>query len=186
MTALIAKLLDAAPRILFSIWVVGIAFLVLPEGLVGLLRLTEFLALAGAWIGPVTVAAFVLWAVHPDALRARLRALRLSHRHLDRILEELDALSGEEWLVLAYFAYRNGRSQALWSHYPPVLSLIQKGLLQRAARSGFYDAFPHTMPMDVWEVVKVRPEIAEALQREDSRNVLMRFPEYQRRAVLGL
>jgi hypothetical protein len=169
----VVKAVQLKPRYLFGIALAGfVVALLLPDSLSDYLGMTTVLSVGRGWVSLAAILAFCLGIVQ---LFPSVQEWWCARKHRAIMLAQLDSLSKEEKLLLAYCVSRKRRTLLLDLNSTPAnvaAGLSQKGLMQPAMGTQNIFAWPHTVPTFVWEEIVVRyadfmnPQSAAAVEWE--------------------
>lgn len=180
------RFFSLTPRALFAVVVTGATILLIPDDLAVTVAVDSFRNTHRIWIGPTTLLAFallmsfVLWS-----LPRRFRAARVARMRKTTILQQLDSLSNEERLVLAFFMHSGSSTQYLWANFGPAQALCSKGLLRQLRGTGSLFSWPYVIPEFVWsEMNQRRDELFPGIDSDEARNVFSNFESFQRDFML--
>jgi len=148
------KLLQLKPRYWWGIGVFGCMVLFLPEKIASTFGIESFRTNFRPYVGPATLAAFVLWIV---SLIPRWSARRAEKQDKSDVLKCLESLSPDEWLLLAYCVDRGRRTLSLPLTNPPALALSSKGLFESPSGTTSILRHPYSIPNFVWEHLRRNP-----------------------------
>jgi len=175
----VVKAVQLKPRYLFGIALAGFVVALLPDSLSDHLGMTTILSVSRGYISLAAILAFCLGIVQ---LFPSVQEWWRTRKHRAIMLAQLDSLSKEEKLLLAYCVSRKRRTLLLVLFSTPAnvaAGLSQKGLIQPAMGTQNTNAWPHTIPAFVWEEIVVRyadfmdadPAVADRYERFLFRNL---------------
>ena len=144
------------PSLAFAIWVAGCLLLYLPDPMAQSTGIFEFREQYKGFIGPITLAAFVLWLV---LLGKSIVAWARRWWWRRQAVQSLDTLSADERQLLVRCLANNQRTinvSLIDGSWAAAQSLQQKGLLQMAGGLGTAINWPCTVPAYAWKELKKR------------------------------
>jgi Super-infection exclusion protein B len=176
------KALQIAPRFLIALAVIGLTILLLPPEWAALFGVDNLRVEYRPWIGVVTIASLILWAVHymariPDWMQKRRRVAQQKRS----ALKNIETLAREERLLLAFFLYHGAPTRYIPVNYAPARSLCSKGLLRTVGGTGHMFSWPYTIPDFVWTHLNdLQSEIFPELTDERVQDFLKNFEHHMR------
>lgn len=181
----IGELIKAAQgpaRFLYAVAAVGVFFLLIPVPWADWLGAEEVLATWRGWIALVTVSAFAFATAAFAPTVAKLWRRKASTKAR---IKSLEALSGEERILLGYCAHRDRRTVllSLDSTASKVAEgLCQKGLMEQAVGGHSVLAWPFTIPAAIWPSIKKRIDAILGENWRNDANLLKQFLRLDKQA----
>lgn len=178
----LSKIADVAPWLFLAVGLSGLTVLLFPDALAETFGLTGLREDHRTWIGIGTIAGLVIWVTyalgHLYKRGGRWLSRRKSRRQVLAMLATGD-LEQEEYRLLAYYVWKNGRTQYLPLHYPPARSLASKGVLKPISGQGSMMAWPCVVPTYVWDFLRNnKDELFPELESPEMQRALERFPKH--------
>lgn len=127
----IKAIVDLKPKFLFGVWFLGVLILFLPKDISDELGFTSAIDPYKGLIGLITLAAFIFWLVQlePWTRITQWRSAYKKRIQINRVDQDITALSPDEKLRLAYCLDRNRTYIVLDINDPIAISLRRKGIL---------------------------------------------------------
>ncbi len=161
------------PRFLFGISILGLILLFNPFNVIPFLSLESFVVEYRKWIGFTTLLAIVFFFVQLVPL---LKKFYYKKQYSKRIVEELEALSKEEKVLLLYCIDNNQKTISLPLSHPIANSLKSKGILQMAIGTGNITSWAFNINHDVWKKLnKDRELLTDGLSEQEIRHIVNRI-----------
>ncbi len=138
----------------FAAFLICLAFVFAPEAIAKTLGIAEIRESYKAWISIAMLVLFALWLAQvTPSIQLRWQARVRQAAWNENITSLLNGLSLEERVILAECVRRNEQTITLDMTLPAAMSLCDKGFMRKAGGRGEIHAWPHTVPLKVWDLL---------------------------------